>query len=132
MSFQALQASGPVLHSKFVGQQAGSNQAPAPTADAPLARSTTPGQDLKGHESCRHVDQEGGRITWIERPNWGGDRRCAFFPDLMAVYPRDDLHAGSLSGDEAHTVGDVVELDAHRYSSRQPHPGEDRVHVGQT
>ena len=66
--------SGPVKHSKFVGQRAASNQAPALTADHPLARRTTFGQNLKGRESCRHVDQEGGTITWVERANWGRDR----------------------------------------------------------
>src|SRR5215472_13833729 len=44
---------------------------------------------------------------------------------------RIDLHGGGHPGGEDHTLGHLIDMDAHRDALRQTHPGEDRIYSRQ-
>src|SRR5229473_7971054 len=58
-------------------------------------------------------------------------------PDLAAAAKRGsspsriDLHGASHAGRQYHAFRHLIDVDAHRDALGQPHPGEDRIDVGQ-
>jgi hypothetical protein len=54
--------------------------------------------------------------------------------DLTSLRPSStvDFHGGRHAGGESHALGYMVDMDAHRDTLRQTHPGEDRVDPRET